>query len=143
VPLTAQEVIRSYYRSLLAGRFNKTTLAEAMGTSRGQLNIVLKTGNLEMEHLDGIAAASDASVADAFLEIATIAKNMKRGRAAAATTVDLDEDQPLPGRRERPLLASESSSATLETSPSSESDAPSSPSPPRRKRRDRNHPRPR
>lgn len=73
-----EDAVKLYLAALLSGhRFNKTTLAKAMDTSRGQLDAALKGGRVTVDHVNGIAAATTGRVSSVLLELYEFAKEVE------------------------------------------------------------------
>lgn len=141
----AGEVVRRYLLNLLStGRFNKKQLAAAIGSSRGHLDSLLKSGespNLMSKHIDGIASALQSTPAAIWAELSGLAKGLTRA-AAGAPQQRVDDEELTQGKRDRNSV----SAVPLETAVSAEGDErhePVLPSPRPRKTRDRSPRRPR
>lgn len=73
-----EDAVKLYLAALLSGhRFNKTTLAKAMDTSRGQLDAALTEGRLTVKHINGIAEATTGRVSTVLLELYEFAKEVE------------------------------------------------------------------
>lgn len=86
VPVRASDVVRRYLMNLLAtGRFKKKDLAEAMDTSRSQLDNLLtkpaRDANLMSKHIDGISAHLHSSPAAVWKELHGLAAQMEKDLA--------------------------------------------------------------
>ena len=82
----AEDVVRRYLNGLLEGRFNKRSLAPAMGTSRSSLDAALESGSITIGHVNGIADHTGGRVSAVFEELAGIAKRMEREKHADSET---------------------------------------------------------
>lgn len=73
-----EEAVKRYLAGLLSShRFNKTTLAKAMDTSRGHLDEALEGGRLTVKHINGIAAATTGKVSSVLSELYEFAKELE------------------------------------------------------------------
>lgn len=73
-----EEVVKRYLMALLSShRFNKTTLAEIMETSRGHLNTQINGGRLTVDHINGIAVATTGRVSTVLAELHGFAKELE------------------------------------------------------------------
>lgn len=126
------EAVRAYLTDLLrTGRFNRTRLAKALGTSRSQLNKMLLTGNLTAKQIDTFAERAPEETVTAVLSgLQFQAEKIQRGEAVDLT---IPKDEPeLPGRVDARRLAS----GELEV-PSSEPQATPPPAMPSRRKSSR------
>jgi hypothetical protein len=120
VKVTAEDVARRFLNELLLrGGYKKKTLAPAMGTSRGHLDVVLRDGNLLMDHITALSAQMKVGPHVVFRALATIAEMMHDESEAESIQKTTGVDDELPGRADRRAISAE----TIENSETEDGDA--------------------